>query len=395
MLTAIIVLVKRMLYNSKMEKGKTIIQVCPRLHHGGLERGCVDMAIAAKNAGYHSVIISNGGPLEKVVAQAGLEHFELPLHLKSPWAIRRNSQQLRKIILNCRPDLVHASSRAAIWATYFALKKLNIPFITSCHSPHSLGPLHGKKLYNKAVILGDRVIAISQFIADYLIKNYAITQDKITVIPRGIDTQYFDPNILDPIRLNQLKQEWDIPMDRLIVLMPGRITRWKGQDIFIKAIQELKDQIPILGVIVGRVDSKNYYQELKQYIQQNTLEPYIRFLGDCDEMPYTYALADITVSASRKPEAFGRVAVEAQAMKSITIATNIGAAQETILNEQTGFLIPPENPSLLAKTILNIHALTQTQQVAIKNQARENVLKEFTKNVMCEQTLNLYASCFR
>ena len=369
---------------------KTILQISPRLHTGGLEQGTIDVAIASKMAGFRSIVVSGGGHLEKILTQADIQHLTLPVYQKSPLAIRRNSRLLREYIQEQHVDLVHARSRAPIWATHFALKNQDIPLITSCHSPHSIDRLRLKKYYNRSIIYGDRVIAISQFIADYLEKNYTLPTQKIKVVYRGIDTDRFHPNKIDPEKLNSFKQQWKIPQDKLIIMIPGRITRWKGQDIFLEAIAKLKNKIPVFGVMIGRVDSPHYFKELQEIIAKNQLHDHIKHIDDYHDMPYAYALADMTVSASRKPEAFGRVAVEAQTMQSLVIASNLGAAKETVLHGKTGFLIAPDNAQALAQAIEHAYQLAPEERENIKQNAFKRSHQLFTKTRMTDETMAVY-----
>ena len=377
-----------------MTIAKHILQVCPRLNSGGIERGVVDVAIAIKQAGLHSTVISGGGRLVQELNAAGVTHIEHPVYLKSPLAIYQNSKQMRKMMTEIKPDLVHAYSRAPIWATHYALKSLDIPFVTSCHSPHSLGPLHIKKCYNRAITLGDKVIAISDFIADYLQTYYRLPQDKIEIIYRGIDTAVFDSNKFPPQKITALKQQYNIPLDKTIIVLPGRITRWKGQDVLIKALHQLNN--PNLHVVlVGRVDSAQFQCELLKLIEHYQLQHQVQCIDESFDIASWYALADITLSTSRKPEAFGRVAVEAQAMGSMVIATDLGAAKETVIPEQTGFLITPDDAQALAQAIEHVLQLSEGARAIIRQQAKQRVATLFSKDIMLEKTLVLYQSLLR
>lgn len=374
-----------------MTSSTHIVQVCPRLNSGGIERGVVDVAIAIQKSGMKSTVLSGGGYLVQELKHAGVEHMEFPAYLKSPLSIYRNAKQLRLIIAQIQPSLVHAYSRAPIWTTYFALKSLNIPFVTSCHSPHSLGPLHLKKWYNRAINFGDKVIAISDFIADYLQKNYHLDQNKIETIYRGIDTQLFTKAPFTFEKIAALKQQWHIPSDKTILLLPGRITRWKGHDIFIKALHHLA-HLNLHAVIVGRTDSQAFHQELLDLITRYELNNRIQFIEESFDMSSFYAIADITLSTSRKPEAFGRIAVEAQSMQSLVIATNLGAAKETVIPEQTGFLVPPDNAQALAQTISQVLQLSDERKSRIREQAKNRVNILFSKDIMLKKTIALYQS---
>ena len=375
-----------------MNNNKAILQVCPRLNSGGIERGTVDVAIALQQAGYQSIVASGGGQHVKELSRAGVAHFEFPLYRKLPHAILHNSKLLRQIIRDWDVKLVHARSRAPIWTAHRALKGLNIPLITSCHSPHGAGFLSLKKLYNRPLTYGERVIAISDYIADYLQRDYHVNQDKLRTIYRGIDIKQFDHQQYTDEHLRAVKNHHHIPHNKTLILLPGRITRWKGQDVFIKALAALNNP-QLYGLIVGRVDSQEYYQELQKLIDKLNIQSQIQFIDECFDIAPLYALADITVSASRKPEAFGRVAVEAQAMDSTIIATNIGAARETVLNNETGFLVKPDDPQQLSSTLQQALNLSEADKAALHQRAHQRVTTKFNKQQMLQQTLAVYQEC--
>ncbi len=373
----------------------TILQVCPQLNSGGIERGTVDMAIAVKKAGFHSLVACADGHLVAELTQAGVTHIPLPLYLKSPYGLLKNSQCLRKIMLDWNVQLVHARSRAPILATQRALKTLHIPLVTSCHSPHGMGFLNLKKIYNRGLVCGDRIIAISDFIAHYLTQQYAFDHTKLRTIYRGIDMDLFNPSRITQYDPLQLKQQHAIATHKKIILLPGRITRWKGHDIFIKALANVLATHEVHGVIVGRVDSADFSNELHTLIRDLNLREHVTFIDECFDMPPWYALADITLSSSRKPEAFGRVAVEAQAMRSLVIATELGAATETVIAGKTGFLIAPDNVAQLTQAIQTALDLPLVQKNKILDAARQHVEAHFTKEQMLQKTLAVYEECLQ
>ena len=372
-----------------MTNKKTILQICPRLNSGGIERGTVDVAIALQRAGFNSLVVSGGGYLVDELQRAGVTHISLPVFQKSPLAIRRNSQALHTLILDHQVDLVHARSRAPIWTAYLAMKSLSVPLVTSCHSPHGAGFLGLKKYYNRAITRGQRVIAISNFIADYLQRDYHLASEKCRVIYRGIDLQHYDPHHFNQQQHLQIKNHYHIPTDKKIILLPGRITRWKGQDVLIKALAELNNP-QLHAVIVGRVDSDEFYKELKQQIAQFKLASQIQFIDETADLAPLYAVADITLSTSRKAEAFGRVAVEGQAMQTTVIATRLGAAQETVLNKQTGFLIAPDNSTELALMLKHVLTLNVDQTQQLHQAALRHVQAQFDKQLMLRRTQAVY-----
>lgn len=377
-----------------MDKKISTLQLCPRLNSGGIERGTVDVAIALKKAGYHSIVASGGGEMVKELSKAGVEHFELPLYLKSPMGILHNSRSLRQIIDDLDVRLVHARSRAPIWAARHAVKKRpNVHLVTSCHSPHSSGFLRLKKLYNKPMSCGERVIAISDFIARYLKEDYRVPTSRLRTVYRGIDMEFFNPNNISATILPKFRAHYHIPDNKIVLLLPGRITRWKGQDVFIKALATLVKSYPVHGVIIGRVDSDEYKNELVALVNDLELQDHITYIDECFNMPLIYKLADITISSSRKAEAFGRVAVEGQAMETLVIATNLGATNETVIANKTGFLIEPDNPQALIDKVIHVLSLSEDAQQRIRKQARQHVETQFSKKEMLKSTLAVYEEC--
>lgn len=374
-----------------MQTKHTILQICPRLNSGGIERGTVDMAIAVAHAGINSIVISGGGLMVKQLASAGVKHITLPVYQKSPLAILRNGRLLCQIMTQQSINLVHARSRAPIWSAVLALKNLDIPLVTSCHSPHGTGFLKLKKYYNLGIIRGDRVIAISEFIRQYLENNYTIDPNKISTIYRGIDCNDFNPERYTADDILKIKQKYHIPTDKTILLLPGRVTRWKGQDTLIEALHLLKNS-KYHAIFVGRIDSDAFYQQCRALITRYQLSQQTQWLPESNHMAAMYAIADMTISTSRKAEAFGRVAVEGQAMKNLVIATHLGAVAETIIPKKTGFSIPPDDAQALAHCIEQCDQLPSAEKTVLCKQARQHVELQFSKQQMLAKTLQLYQS---
>lgn len=368
---------------------KIILQICPRLSTGGIERGTIDVAIALQQAGFHPIVVSGGGKLEHELATAQVQHIQLPVHEKLPWKIHKNARLLASLIHKFKPDLVHARSRAPIWTSYLACKQTKTPLITSCHSPHSGGFFGLKHVYNRAVSFGDTVIATSEFIKNYLINDLKTPNHKIQVIYRGINLDQFNPANISAHEISQIQKQFGIPSNKRLICLAGRITRWKGQDLLVDALHQLQDP-SLHAIIVGRVDSQAYYNELKARIAQCRLNDQVTFISESQALPILYAMSEIALSTSRKPEAFGRVAVEAQAMGCLTIASNLGAAKETVLDEATGFLIRSDCSVALANKIISIQQLPQTKKSAITQSARDHVKNIFSKEKMINKTLIAY-----
>ena len=366
---------------------KTILQLCPRLNSGGIERGTVDVAGALQAAGFRSIVASGGGHYVSQLEQQGIEHITIPLFRKHPRAIINNSRLLRNIVAEKKVDLIHARSRAPAWSAVIAKRQLKIPLVTGCHSMHNSGPMHLKRFYNRCVSLGDKVVVNSYCVAEYVKKEFKLSDDKIIVVHRGVDLSAFnEPQVPRDIKLlTQLMAK-----KKKIILMPGRITRWKGQHLLLNAVATLSpDEKPIV-VFAGRVDSQNYQDELEALAAKLNLVESVYFLGDCPDIHSLYELADITVSASTEPEAFGRIAIEAQAAGSIMIASDLGGSRETIIPNETGFLIESGSVAALAEKLKQVLLLESAVRSKMIQKAREHIEKNFSKQAMCDKVIGVY-----
>ena len=368
------------------------MQVLPALVTGGVERGTVDVACAIADAGWISVVVSAGGPMEYELVRHGVKHINLPVDVKTPWGIYFNIGSLVKVIEDFGVDIVHARSRAPAWSAYKAAEKTGTNFITTFHGTYNLGPFGIKRWYNSIMTRGRKVIAISDFIASHIVSNYGLENtDKIRIIPRGIDIDRFDPQHVSPERMIQLAKLWRLPDGVPVIMLPGRVTRWKGQSVLIEAIAKLKHR-PVRCLLVGSDKGKeDYRSELENLAAKLGLTDCVHVVGDCNDMPAAYMLTDVVVSASTDPEAFGRVMVEAQAMGRPIVASDHGGAKETVLEGQTGFLTQPGDAQALAQAIDQVLDMTgeeRENQAAIAiNHARSN----FTKQAMCRATLDVYS----
>lgn len=373
----------------------TVLQVIPNMGAGGAEQTTVDVTSALVKAGHKAIIVSNGGPRVVELQRAGGLHIELPVHSKNPLTIWRNAQKLKKIIAEHRVDIIHARSRAPAWSALKAARDTGIKFLTTCHAPYNIRDNEWKRKYNSGIASGDLVIANSEFVAHYLVDNYQVPIPKIRVIPRGIPMDKFDKSRVTTERMLRLSQSWRIPEVATLVLLPGRLTRWKGQSVLIEAISKLK-QKDIYCVLLGDDQGRTEYrEELEQMIHDFHLEDRVRIAEHCDDMAVAYMLADIVVSASTEPEGFGRVAVEGQAMGCITIATAIGGSKETVINGKTGFLVPPDNPEALAKILFKALNLSPDEKQKMTEAAMAHARANFTKEQMTNATLLVYEELHR
>jgi len=366
-----------------------VLQVLPALETGGVERGAVDIAVALAEAGWRSLVVSSGGPMTREILRAGAEHIEMPVHSKNPMAMRANADRLARLIVENEVDIVHARSRAPAWSARRAARRTGARFVTTFHGTYNLGPPF-KRLYNSVMARGDRVIAISEFIARHVTETYGADPERIRVIHRGIDTGHFDPRQVSAERLVALSAAWRLRDGAPVIMLPGRLTRWKGQKVLIEAIARLRRD-DIRCILVGDDQGRaGYRRDLEAQIARRGLGGIAHLVGDCRDMPAALMLADVVVSASTDPEAFGRVIVEAQAMGRPIVAADHGASRELVVPGETGWLVPPNDPAALADALAAALALDAPAREALAAQAMARARERFSKQHMCAATLALY-----
>ena len=379
-----------------MSSNFKVLQVIPKLGYGGAETGCYDIAHYLPENNCESFIVTSGGELTKFIDKKKVKLIRLPVHSKNPILILLNTIILIGIILFYNITIVHARSRAPAWSCLVASKVTGRKFVTTFHGTYNFrGKL--KKFYNSVMVRSDLIIAGSNFIFSHIKENYASLIDikkKFLVIFRGINVDYFDPTTKIEIEEKKLLKRWDIEKDRKIILLPGRLTYWKGQEIFIEAINLANMELgykAFYAVILGNDQGRDLYKKkLIRLSEQYRLSKQIRFIDHCKDMALAYKVSDIIVSASIEPEAFGRVAVEAQSMEKIIIASNIGGSNETIIDEKTGFLYEAGNAKSLSNKILKILNMDETLLKSIGSEGRKNIVKKFNVEKMCFSTYSEY-----
>lgn len=367
-----------------------VLQVVPELDvPGGTERSTVEIAQALAAAGWRALVASAGGAMLHQVDLAGARHFQLPLKGKNPIQIRSNAARLAELIKAEKVDIIHARSRAPAWSAWRAAQKTGCHFITTFHGVYGTsGAL--KRRYNSVMVKGERVIANSKFTADHIVHTYPMNEAHLRVICRGVDVAVYSAAAVPQARLVQLAGQWRLPDGKSVIMLPGRLTVWKGHGVLLDALTHLtRDDyvVVFVGDDQGRTD---YRHQLERQVEKNGLGHIVRFAGPCRDMPAAYLSADVVVSASTRPEAFGRVIVEAQAMGRPVVAFDHGGAKETILEGETGLLVEPGDARALARALNAALDLDAERRKTMAEVAIQNVRDNFTLDQMCDSTLAVY-----
>ena len=373
-----------------------VLQVIPKLGYGGAETGCYDLAHYLPENNCSSYIVTSGGELLKFIDKKKVKVIKLPVHSKNPFLMLFNSIALIFIILLNNISIVHARSRAPAWSCLFATKITRRKFVTTFHGTYNFkNPL--KKFYNSVMVRSDLIIAGSNFIFSHINQNYPKYLDlkkKFLVIFRGINVDYFDSSTTLDSEENRLISDWEVDKNKKTILMPGRLTAWKGQETFIEALNLVNKELgyeSFNAIILGSDQGRDIYtKKIKRLAEQYRLTSQLKFIEHCKNMPLAYKISDIVVSASVEPEAFGRVAVEAQSMEKPIIASDIGGSNETIIDNVTGFLFQSGNAEALSKKIIEVLQLDESRLKSIGIEGRKNIIKKFNVEKMCFSTYSEY-----
>ena len=380
-----------------MKKKIKVLQVIPKLSYGGAETGCYDLAHYLYEKGVKSFIATSGGELLKFVDRSKVKVFKLPVHSKNPILILFNSIVIFFITIFYNINIVHARSRAPAWSCWLASKISSKKFVTTFHGTYNFTNKI-KKFYNSIMVRSNLVIAGSNFIFSHINENYGEffleRKRKLLVIFRGINTSYYNHQKILPIKLEKFSKKHNIDRNKFIILLPGRLTYWKGQKVFIQAIKLLseKDNIPSFeAIILGNDQGRNVYKkQLLDLVQQHRISKLIKFIDHCEEMPIIYGISNIVCSCSIEPEAFGRISVEAQSMQVPIIASDIGGSKETIIKNKTGFLYTNKDSQDLANLMEEVMQKDYNVIKSIGFEGRKNVLTKFDVDQMCQTTFTEY-----
>ena len=370
----------------------TVIQLVPTLEQGGVERGALEIARAISAAGGRAIVVSRGGRMAPRLERAGGELIQLDIGAKGPLALWRNGGALARIARREGADLIHARSRAPAWAGLRAARLCGLPFVTTYHGVHSEG-FPGKRLYNSVMARGEPVIAVSEHVAQMIRDRHPFAHD-VRVIHRGADLAAFDPDAVSSQRMGALAERWGLVEDaRPVIALPGRLTRWKGQSVFIEAaglLREMRGAEDFLCLMIGGDETGDYARGLQARIDAAGLGNAVRLAGSADDMPAALKLASCGVSASTAPEAFGRVAAETMAMRRPVIATDHGGARETVADGETGWLVPPGDAGALAQAMQRALSLSAAEAAAMGAAGRARVARLFSLDGMQQAVLNVY-----
>jgi len=363
--------------------------VLPALGSGGVERGTVEMTAAIARGGALPLVASAGGMMAPAVERAGGRNVLLPLDTRNPWHIWRNAARLEQVIRQAEVDIVHARSRAPAWSAWLAARRSGAHFVTTYHGAYG-EDLPWKRRYNAVMARGERVIAISRYIARLVQQRHGVGPERMRVIPRGVDPAIYDPDSVSVDRMMRLVKAWRLPDGLRTVTLPARLSRWKGQTVLIEALARLRSN-DVCAVLVGSDQGRRrYIHELARLADRLRVAERVRIVGHCDDMPAALRLSDVVVNASTEPEAFGRVVIEAQAMARPVIATDHGGAVETVEHGVTGWRVPPGDADALAAALDAVLAMDAAERAFRGLQARISVETHYTVAAMQEATLQVY-----
>lgn len=381
--------------------GRTILQIIPELEAGGAERTTVDIAEGLAHAGARALVATEGGRLVGELQAKGGGWIPFPARTKNPFSMLVNVRKLARICYNERVALVHARSRAPAWVGLGAARSLNIPFVTTYHGSYS-GRSSVKVLYNSVMARGDAVIANSHYTGELIRSVYPQSGERIRVIHRGTDFARFSPLAVAPERIEALRKSWEVAPHERVVLLAARLTGWKGQKVLIEAAAKLRDAGvgDVAYILAGDPQGRDsYVKDLDGLIEARNLKGIVRRVGHCTDMPAAFLAASVVTVPSTEPEAFGRSAVEAQAMGTPVVVSDLGAVPETVLSppavrphERTGWRIPPGDADALAEAVGAALALGASARTALGSRARTHVERHFSLERMVSNTLDVYSA---
>ena len=374
----------------KTSNEPVVLQVLPELEMGGVELGTIEIASELQKQGIKNFVASQGGRLTAELKKMKVKHLTLPLKTKNIFKMRKNADALAEFIKKNGINVVHARSRAPAWSAYWAAKKAGVHYMTTFHGTYGLGPWGIKKIYNKIMTLGERVIVISNHIKNHVLGNYKVDESKLRLVHRCVDIEKFNPELVSQQRIIKATKEYNLPEDKPVLTLIGRVTRWKGQHLLVEALSKMKNKnyyCVIAGDDQGRV---NYVEEIKSLAQKYRLKNRFGFYGKVLDPQALMQASTVVLSTAIEPEAFGRISVEGQAMGKIVVASDIGGSLDTIKDGVTGKLFKSGSAISLAHALDWALALSDEEKKKIAKAAQKNAKDNFTKQIMCDKTIAVY-----
>lgn len=372
------------------EISPAILQVLPELETGGVETGTIEIACELQKRGIKNFVASQGGRMVHELEKAGIPHLTLPLKSKNIFTMRHNAEKLAQYVKENGINIVHARSRAPAWSAYWAAKAANVHYMTTFHGTYGLGPCGIKKLYNRVMTYGEKIIAISNHIKNHILQNYKADEKNIRLIHRCADIEKFAPAAVTPERMINKIKEYHIAEDKPVLLLPGRITHWKGQHLLLEALHLMKNK-DYYCIITGDAQGRDkYLNSLKELARKYKLENRVGFFGRYSDVPALMMVSDVILSTAIEPEAFGRISVEGQAMGKIVVASDIGGSLDTIQDGITGKFFKSGDSQSLADALDWALTLNDKEKQKISAAAIKNVREHFTKQIMCDKTIDVY-----
>ena len=376
-------------------KNKRILQIIPNMEIGGAERTVLEITSFLKDTEFSSLVLTSGGKLIGELEKENIEVIKLKIDKKNPYSIIKNFFLFIKIFREKKIDLIHVRSRAPAWSAIFAAKKIGIPVLTTWHG-HVSNSSFIKKIYNSIMLKGDAVIANSAYTAERISKIYNIDLNKIDIISRGVNVESFERSKFSNTEISNMRKMWSVDDNKIIILFPARLTRWKGHLVTIEAINLLKKEKffdHVIFLFAGeKAGAENYIKKLNSIITKFKLQENIKLVERIENMPLAYLASDIVLSPSIEPEPFGRIPIEAQAAGKTIIASDHGAVRDTIKNGNnfTGFKVKPNDPQALSIAIKQSITMDKKDLTKMHERAISNVKNNFSLENMCKKTLEVY-----
>ncbi len=382
----------------------TVLIVVPTLQAGAAEMGAVDLVRILTAAGHRAIVMSRGGRLESRITAVGAEFVYADVASKNPVIMARNAAIISRIVRSRKCDIIHAHGRAPAWSAFVASRLTRVPFVTSWYKGfRDQNAL--KRLYNSVMARGDRIVAVSDQLAELISERYRIASDRIDVVPASVDLTLFDPAHVSAHRLDAMRRIFGVMPGDKVVLVVGRMLRRKGHHVAVQAARRLKEMglKDFAFVFVGEDGGGSRYAgEVWDQVLAHDLTDVVRLIGPVDDMPAAYAVGSVVVSAAIQAEGLQRTILEAQAMERPVVVSDLGAGPDAVLapptvpdDRITGLRFSAGDDAALAAALIRLFSMPQAQQAAIGLRGRQWVVEHFNQPAVSDITLRLYSGLAR